>query len=326
MNTQEIIDKFKNKYGYVTEIKGVISYLKENGITREQTNKIMFEILKWNLSIDTKNKKTFEETKKHPTSVKEEVKKVETKEEIKSELFDVLSYINSLKECDDDDFLTELLPSIYDSNYDTIISSILLYLLREIQLAHEMMSDDDNDYLTELISKNRNIIKIIEQYNNEEEQTDTVFDERKNKLVFLQKQNGSLFIDDDISDIPDEEDMLPIIKDIENNRITREKRFYNCNPLKGISAIRRRNSRIIFTRLDNDVIVILGILVKRFQNTLPYREMLETRAKIYKLQRDELKDKIHDNSFIEENKEILERIKESLKGKGKYLKPGDNNG
>ncbi|MBR4671868.1 MAG: hypothetical protein IKO78_01540 [Bacilli bacterium] len=328
MTTTEIIKKFTGEYGYVTDIKGLVAFLKQSKVKEEDINRVLFDVLKHNLRVDIDHKKSFEEPKRKAVLEKQPTQDeiVEAKPIIKSELYDVTSYINALKECEDDDFLTELLPSFYDANYDTIIPSILLYLLREIQLAHEMMSDEDDEYLTSVISTDRKLIEVVKAYNVEEESVDEVIEEHKNKLIFLRKPNGSLYVDDDLDEINDEEDMLPIIDDIENNRITKEKRFNNYDPLKGVSAIRKRDARIIFTRLDSDVIVVLAIVVKRFQNTQPYRDMLVGRNKEFKAQRDELKVKIADNKFINENQEILGRIKKELKGKAKELKVGDNNG
>lgn len=329
MTTNEIIKKFTGEYGYVTDIKGLVTFLRDENTSKEEINKVLIDVLKHNLSVDSEHKKSFEHTRRKEKVQKKinvEEESVEVKPTVKSNLTDVLPYVLSLKDCDDEDFLTELLPSSYDTNYDTIISSILLYLLREIQIAHEMMNGEDEEYLTDLINNNRRLIEIIKAYNLQEETEEETFEEHKNKIIFLRKSNGSLYVDSDIDEINDEEDMIPIIEDIEKNKMTREKRFYNYNPLKGISAIRRRDSRIIFTRLDNDVIVILGILVKRFQNTAPYREMLEARAKEFRLQKDMLKEALSDDSFIEEHQEILRRIKLSLTGKKKERKRDDLNG
>ena len=329
MNSEEIIKMFQDDYGYVSNIKAVAAYLQDKNIPLDQTNRILFDILKHNLSVDLRHKESFKESKKNvPATKQEEVveEPVIVPKQIKSEVFDVLSYINSIKECEDLDFVTDLLPTNYDPNYDTIISSILLYLLREIQLAHEMLSLEDDEEFRELIEKNRQLIEIIKNYNIEEEQEEVEFEEHKNKLIFLTKPNGSLYIDDDVAEIKEEDIMLQAISDFENNKITKEKRFCNCEQLKGLSGYRKNNARIIFVRLDNDVICVLAILVKRFQNTMPYREMLITRSKELKSQIDALKESIQDEGFIKENQGILDRIKESLKGNVKAKKAGDNNG
>lgn len=329
MNSEEIIKMFQDEYGYVSNIKAVATYLQDKNIPLDQTNRILFDILKHNLSVDLRHKESFKESKKNvPTTKQEEVveEPVIVPKQIKSEVFDVLSYINSIKECEDLDFVTDLLPTNYDPNYDTIISSILLYLLREIQLAHEMLSLEDDEEFRELIEKNRQLIEIIKNYNIEEEQEEVEFEEHKNKLIFLTKPNGSLYVDDDLAEIKEEDIMLQAISDFENNKITKEKRFINCEQLKGLSGFRKNNARIIFVRLDNDVICVLAILVKRFQNTMPYREMLINRSKELKSQIDALKESIQDEGFIKENQDILGRIKESLKGNVKAKKAGDNNG
>lgn len=328
MTSEEIIKIYKDKYGYVTDIKDLISFLKESPITHEEMNKILFDILKWNLQVDLDNKKSYEDVQKRVGTIINEEKQEKEKEEVESDVIDVLSYVNSLKECDDEDFITELLPSIYDGNYDSIISAILLYLLREIQIAHEMMSDEDKSYLMELISVNKRLIQIIEEYNQEEseELEQTNIQGHKNKLVFLSKGTDSYYIHDDIDEVLScEEDILPTISDLENGRITREKR-YRSNKLKGISAIRKRDSRIFFARLDNDVMVILGAMIKRCQNTQEFRDFIEARAKAFRLQKDELKEAIKNEEFMNKHESILEEIKQAIRTQFKELKVGDNNG
>lgn len=332
-DAKEIINLYKDSYGYVSDIESVITFLKnEKSISIQDRNEILLEILRWNLSVDKENKEKLKEVESKDFSIETfELPQTESNSDKKvdSSIIDVSSYIHSLKECDDDDFLTELLPSIYDTNYDSIIGSILLYFFREISIANELLSVEENDedqkYLKQVIKRNKEIINIIKKYNLEEENTIVESDNNgvKNRLIFLSKGNSSLYIDDDIDDIAIEDDVLPIINDILTGNNTREKRFNNDNDLKGISAIRRRDSRIIFVRLENDTILILGILVKRFQNPQTYRDMLKARTKSYKLQKEELKDKIHDQSFIDENKSIQDRIIEKLKIKRKYLSRED---
>lgn len=332
-DAKEIINLYKDSYGYVSDIETVRNFLKnEQSISIHDRNEILFEILKWNLVVDKENKEKLKEVEsKEFSSDTTSIPQTNSilNKHVDSSIIDVSSYIHSIKECDDDDFLTELLPSIYDTNYDSIIGSILLYFFREISIANELLSYEENDedqkYLKQVIKRNKEIINIIKKYNLEEEK-EVVLDNTndvKNRLIFLSKSNLSLYIDDDIDNIAIEDDVLPIIDDILSGNNTREKRFVNDDELKGISAIRRRDSRIIFARLDSETILILGILVKRFQNPQTYRDMLKTRTKCYKLQKEELKDKIHDQSFIDENKSIQDRIIEKLKVKRKYLSKED---
>ena len=332
-DAKEIINLYKDSYGYVSDIETVRNFLKnEQSISIHDRNEILFEILKWNLVVDKENKEKLKEVEsKEFSSDTTSIPQTNSilNKHVDSSIIDVSSYIHSIKECDDDDFLTELLPSIYDTNYDSIIGSILLYFFREISIANELLSYEENDedqkYLKQVIKRNKEIINIIKKYNLEEEK-EVVLDNTndvKNRLIFLSKSNLSLYIDDDIDNIAIEDDVLPIIDDILSGNNTREKRFVNDDELKGISAIRRRDSRIIFARLDSETILILGILVKRFQNPQTYRDMLKARTKCYKLQKEELKDKIHDQSFIDENKSIQDRIIEKLKVKRKYLSKED---
>ena len=330
MTAEEIINLYKDKYGYVTDIKDIVNFLKDSSIAQKEMNQILYEILKWNLQVDIDNRKSFQDVRKRVSTIVCEEKKEKEKEVVESDVIDVLSYVNLLKACDDDDFITELLPSVYDTNYDSIISAILLYLLREIQIAHEMMTDDDKDYFLELINANKRLIRIVEEYNQEEEKEIVEQEnvpEKKNKIIFLGKGTDSYYIHDDIADVLSyEQDILPILSDLETGKITREKRYPNHNELKGISAIRKRDSRIIFARLDNDVVVVIGLMIKLCQNTQVFREYMEARAKAFKAQKDKLKEAINDEDFLKSQEAILEEVKQTFRSRRKGLRDGDNNG
>lgn len=336
LTIEEIMEKYKDEYGYVRNLDIISALLKsDESMTVDEKSDIFLTILKHNLNQDEINKKKLKGKSKR----KEELKKIsditEKSETIKNDtsLMDVTSYINSLKNCEDDDFLTELLPSIYDNNYESIITSILLYFYREISLAYKMIKKENDEesleYLRSLVSDDKKIIDIIKEYNKEEEQEiveDDVESLEKNKLIFLPKLNDSLFIYQDIDNIAIEDDVIPILKDIKDNKINREKRFHNHQELKGISALRKRDSRIIFARLDNNIIVILGILVKRFQNPNIYAEMLQLRTRRFKAIKDELKVLVNNIDFVTENEEIYDDIIMKLTARNKSLVKGDIDG
>lgn len=331
----EIIDKYKNEYGYVENIEKISAVLKANQeLTIEDRSSILLLLLEYNIKQDEINKAKLKTTAKRVSKekeLKEEIKKKEEQEIVEDNLTDVAPYIEALKKCDDDDFLTEILPSIYDNNYESIIISIILQFYQEIALAEQMMCEEQDkesiDYLKELIKKDKKIISIIKEYNKEEEQVEEKEESTtSNTLIFLPKESNSLYIDSDIDEIATEDDVLPILNDIKTNNITREKRFHNHQELKGISAIRRRDSRIIFARLDNNIIVILGILVKRFQNPLIYSEMLEVRAKRFRSIREDLKELMNNQEFIDLNNDKYSEVLERLNSRNKTLSRGDNNG
>ncbi len=328
LDAEEIINYYKDKYGYVTDIDSIIEFFKQDKtITNKEKSEILLSILRWNLKIDKENKEKLKGFKKKEE--RQETKEINNPtleiDKKESEFFEASSYIHSIKECDDDDFITEILPTIYDNNYESIIGSILLYFLRELSLANDMLAIETNEedqlYLKNVIKRNKEIINIIKKYNNEEENETTLnTTQEHNKLIFLRKKNSSLYIKDDLDNTATEEDLLPILNDIITGNFTKEKRFHNNDDLKGLSAIRRRDSRIIFVRLNNNIILILGILVKRFQNPQTYRDMLKARNKEFKLQKDILKENINNEEFLNCNKEIQEEIIKELNSRKKILK------
>ena len=336
MKVEELIELYKDEFGYVSDIRDLTKFLKEHeDIDIKERNMLLFRIIEWNLKKEKENRALLEGIKPvietHDVETIEEPAKAQIDKK-ETTIMEVGHYIDAIKACDDDDFLTEILPSIYDNNFDSIIGAILLYFFNEITLGNQMLKEEESEesieYLRAIIKRDKEIIRIIKEYSKDEEECVTIEETEEskpvNKLIFLKKSNNSLYIDDDIDDIAIEDDILPILNDIINGSITREKRFHNSNELKGISAIRRRDSRIIFVRLDNDVILILGVLVKRFQNTQVYRDMLDSRVKTFKQQRDKLKESLEDEEFLEEHESIKNRILETIKSRKRIAREKKN--
>ena len=48
MTTTEIIKKFTGEYGYVTDIKGLVAFLKQSEAKEEDINRVLFDVLKHN--------------------------------------------------------------------------------------------------------------------------------------------------------------------------------------------------------------------------------------------------------------------------------------
>jgi len=298
-------------------------------------NKVLFDILNWNNKVQesleydlSKNgrkrkvKKGIEEKVELP---KEEKEKKET------ELLDVQSYLDNIESCDSLDFITDILPSSYDNKYDAIIYAILMQIYKNIVFANSLLCEanslSEKEYIIEDIKRNKSIIEIIKQYYKEEKEE--ALEERKAEsipptFIYLTNEMGKPYIYDDIDAI--NENDYPFInllfKSFSNG--SKEKRFKSLEELREISAIRKRDGRIIFSRLDNNVIVVLGVIVKRFQNTTSYRDFLRRRAKVYLASKAFIKDNLDNEEFLISNRKITESL--GLENKQFTLRKRPKNG
>jgi len=342
MNVRDIVDKFKDRYGYVKDINKVIDYLNSSCDFLSEINDILFFIYEWNKKVyeslhTTKKEMIFSIKKKKNIEDTQENSIIDTSSlNNRTNKLEVSQYMSQITSCNDLDFITDILPSIYDSNYENIILSIIMELYKEISFANEMLKNDidtdEKEYLLEEINKYKKVINIIKSYNDEEleEEKDTSNDTIPNKIVYVTNSSGIPYILNDLNNINnyDYPYVLKAIKKLLEGNITHEKRFHNDEALTEISAIRQRDVRIIFTRGQNNTIILLGIFIKRLQNTSAYQDFIRRRVKSYKSKKDAIKQNILDDDYIYENERITENILEVLSPKNEKIKEikGDYDG
>jgi len=317
MNSIDFIAYFKNRFDYVEDFESIITHLEQMNIPLTQINNILHEILEWNIEKEKKIKKELL-TDSEPLR-QEQLEEQKEKIERKETQTDINYYKKLIENCDDTDFITEILPSTNNEHFEEIIYSILLSFYKELVCANQMIKIDNDQYLIEEQEKLKKIINLIKEYYQEETTPEQLEQQKKTytKIIYMTNQQNTPYIDIDFEGIDqsDIKDIVSVIKNLKDGNTKHEKKFTNHEDLKGISAIRKKDIRVIFTRID-DTIIILGAFAKRFQNPTIYRELLKRRNKIFKAQKEEIKDNIQNKEYLNGNKRITEKIiKEQQKKK-----------
>lgn len=317
MNFIDFIAYFKNRFDYVEDFESIITHLEQMNIPLTQINNILHEILEWNIEKEKEIKKELltDSEPLRQEQIEEQKEKIERKE-IQT---DINYYKKLIEDCDDTDFITEILPSTNNEHFEEIIYSILLSFYKELVCANQMIKIDNDQYLIEEQEKLKKIINLIKEYYQEETTPEQLEQQKKTytKIIYMTNQQNTPYIDIDFEGIDqsDIKDIVSVIKNLKDGNTKHEKKFTNHEDLKGISAIRKKDIRVIFTRID-DTIIILGAFAKRFQNPTIYRELLKRRNKIFKAQKEEIKDNIQNKEYLNGNKRITEKIiKEQQKKK-----------
>lgn len=324
----DIITKFKDKFDYVKDIEKVISFLDSTSFSLEEKNDILLGILEWNNKIEE------DLTNKHKESENKKAKIKEKQQEcpdnnIKNEvvysetpLIDVSKYIKNIESVWDPEFICDILPSPSETLYEPIIMAIFLHYYQEISELHTLAlnykSEEDRLYCEEELNRLKTIISCIKDYyeeNKEESYDDTTGDLDKASLIYLTNTQNEPYAIADINNIEgcDYRFIKAALNEIASQTFTHEKRFHNHSDLKEISCLRKGDSRIIFTRL-NSKIVILGIFIKREQNSNSYRDILCQRARAYRELKPILKEKIQESEFLAQNDLITEEIINTISG------------
>lgn len=257
---------------------------------------------------------------KNIESVKEEVKKESSKEDVDLEFEEEVDYyLSEFRALDDSELETELedtLPVRKNYHYKNIIMRMIAELNRDIKDINEIIVSDMNSLSkTELKEYNEEISRLririsalknaLIRKENKEENEETV----DNILIFTPTQSGNIRIFDDLSGIPTEyyPSFLEIIQSIKDGSFKGIKRFINNDILKGALEVRGFKVRVVFTRLDKNVYAVLTAFVKKTNNDRGYRRPLEIKVSDYKANlASKLKESIKNDAFIEENK-LLEK-------------------
>lgn len=335
MKAEDVIELFKDCYGYVKGIEGVTSYLEEHEASLTLSEEILYTIFDYNLRLQDKLES---DLKRKNNSSGDVISEPEDDCEdkfilhvTKNDLLDVSTYRNSILSCDDTDFITELLPSSFEKDYDDIIFSLLLSFYNDINDAFELSSQDDKDFWLDEVEKYKNIVNIIKGYIQENQ--DSVAQEEisdkdsvpKKKIVFLKNTKGepriiSDVLDIDVSDYPY---ILTILNNIKDGKVKHIKKFYNHEELRHIYAIRQGDVRVFFANLTNDTVIILGAIAKRFQNSSLYSELLARRSNRFSSQKESIMSSLDSQEYLKENEESFNQLVYLLSVQKKKIKEGE---
>lgn len=343
MNSLDCLDQFKNEHGFYVDIEAIIDYLEDNAYDQEDINKIIIQLIDLN---EQNNRKMQNEiatltSKSHfnnqtVVEVKPSVDIEVPSLNCQTKLINVDIYLEMLDELSDDaslddlcDSLDEILPSIYDPNYNDIIKSILLNLFIIISEYRELLKvfkddgakEDSSDVIgcKDFIKKYDTLIHAIKKFdedeekdNKDEEKEDMTSEkhtiDKKCRIIYLFNENDTNVIESDLSDIAVEDYKATyyLLKDILEQRNIKEKRFRNHDDFKGLSCYRKRNSRVLFVRLSNDLIVVLGVFSKRCQSPVAYKEFISRRNKLYHSMEQLIQARANDEKFMADNDDFTD--------------------
>jgi len=147
MNSIDFIAYFKNRFDYVEDFESIITHLEQMNIPLTQINNILHEILEWNIEKEKEIKKELL-TDSEPLR-QEQLEEQKEKIERKETQTDINYYKKLIENCDDTDFITEILPSTNNEHFEEIIYSILLSFYKELVCANQMIKIDNDQYLIE---------------------------------------------------------------------------------------------------------------------------------------------------------------------------------
>lgn len=214
--------------------------------------------------------------------------------------------------------ILDILPSIDNYNFDRVLCRIIAEYTKEMKEIREFIITDGNDFnkqdlevlKEEILDINNKRDILIEILNTTYEESNEELEE-SNKLIFVPiKGSGKIRALEDVKDIPQEEyeEFIELFESIKNGTFKGFKRFVNNNSLNGALEVRGFQKRILYQRLSEDCYAIISMFIKKAQNVRGYQQQLKYKYSEYKELEKELKEKVRDPKFIEENQNYEDEL------------------
>ena len=335
MPIDRIVSLFSNKYGYITNIDDVISFLHKCNCNDSEIADLLFQVHKYNydrlqlLSDKKKKEEDYNKTnelisriitpdKREPITTKKSNTKIND-----SYYKRIVNFIRD----EEYGFIELLLPNYGDKDFEEAYISTLICINQEIKTINDMLKEmDDVEYIEDELRKLYRARQEIINYHTDETQIDEEdteeldeLPENKN-LIFLTKSDGTYYIDDDMKEI-DNENLVHInslLHSILRDEMTHVKRLREVSLIDRLCEYKRRNGRVVFRQLDENSIVVLAVFIKDCQNDKDYRAYLKRRAKYYSENEEYYKELASNKEARAIHREIttnlLKTVNERMKG------------
>ena len=332
---KSIIERFADEYGFVLNFDEVVEYLKNNeNFSLKQINKFLLMLNQHNLNIiknitneiniqkkinEISNFISFSNDLSKITNIPIKLKK--TQEFVGT--IDISYYIllisQLLKEGLEYEKLKNILPNYINSDFDNIINTILLHYKKEIITLKQMkrVSEDEiTRYIEEEEKELQKLIENIIKYRDSIRQNSESSDFKRINILFDPNT-----YENDLSSLLIEhyQDFYILLDSLSKNVLKGVKAFTPIGGNKCTTEVRYNNSRILFEKIDNNTYFIYYIFLKKDVDKY-YHETLVNRINSYALNKKQLLLDFYDENtkrqFIEENKEVYQKIMGVLGSKG----------
>lgn len=272
--------------------------------------------------------------------VYEETKEVS--EEDDKNFQDEVDYYYSLLDFIEEDSINiesirNILPAKNKTNYDNIILSIKIRLLKIIKEYKDMIEEGrgeiSSDYLSDIkkeIITTQTKIDLIKESENENN-TNTVVEPMRNNLFFSLSPTGNISAIDDITkDISNEayDDFKVLFDSIIDGTFKGVKRFSGNDHYSFMAEVSYNEARVLFDRVGKNDYVIIGAFIKKTTSNKSYKANLTSNVNSYLAYKNTIVDNLNKEDFRKQNQKYAEELFTILNGnkeKNKQFKKGDNN-
>lgn len=325
-----LITAFMKDKKYINALTHIHALFEKYNLSYSERNKILQKIDEYNQQIYKEEKKrakqlTELESIKWDKSIEKKETMIPTIEtsipkKDKSTIFiDVSSYLKQLKTANAD--LNSILPDKDTEQYAEIINSILIQLYKEkveiINLLHEQNIEEKDvmdmflleiDFLDNLMEQ---IIDIRDFDAVEEDMIENISTNQKNQLWILKNSVGKPYL---LSSLKGKEEYYGIVKALLESMMDGTFKNFkyvspNYNYLMKLMEVKDRNGvRILFSRLNQNMYVIIDAYVKRSTYSIKNQAILHRASKLYQQVRGKLMDDLNCIETVEKEKQYTKEL------------------
>lgn len=235
-------------------------------------------------------------------------------------------YYKAIEYLQDKDDIIEALPKPEYTNFFPIVYGLVEKLSIEITSAKAMFNEESDNEMKEYIFDEIKTFKfkldtcnsLIKEAKEKEKVETEVREPEKKALIFATTNLGNVYFERDLKEIPEEyySDVSECLKLIENNykeeNTEHAKALGVDNNLVGIHEMKKFKLRVFYKFLTPDSAYIMGVSMKKSDNSTKYKSFAATRndhtKKEYVRLKEELKDELKKMQIIEINDKIKDKI------------------
>jgi len=241
-----------------------------------------------------------------------------------------LTEINNIKEAEINKKLKKNLPTKKNYNYIKILLRLKAEMLKNIKEIKELYEEEkenttakEMEEIKEYIMSYKKKINIIDDALNEKEEIIEDIETVKNNIFYMPTLSGNIRVLEEIDKIPIEyhERFLGLLNSIKEGIFKNVKRFTTINnSTYGLCEVKDFKTRVIFDRIGENDYVVITMFIKKCDNDKGYIEPLKKKISEYRINSNNIKEKINDEEFILMQKNIDEEIVNKLSESNQKVK------